>query len=418
MVLLACRPAATSDSTESTAERPRLVWADLHAHTNLLMDGCEANGAGCVSRDPGEPASDFLEQAVESGLSVVAITDHAEFSVYTDLASGREHDIWARTLEVVGAAPAGLVALVGYEWTAHCSTAQGVHRTLIFEEPDACEELRVPSCELEAKKETLGHELYAANPDEPAGNTDKLVARLAEVSACETRWLSFVHHPAMTTPAAVDWSHSAGPEPELLLEIHSEHGSSECRDPLSPGCSWGLSEFHDGAGSLQAALAAGQRPGLLAGTDSHDSRPGSVGDGPGPSALYEDLDGDGAPETATPHPYSGGITGIWVESLERSEVFSALQDKRTVAASWPMDITLLAGDQLPGRALEAGEWPLTVDVADVEDWTWEVVSPSGAVLEEPESITLSAGEVVYVRIRATIDSEEQRAWGSPWWVEE
>ncbi|HJN73909.1 MAG TPA: hypothetical protein QGF58_08260 [Myxococcota bacterium] len=412
--LLACRPATIVDSE---ALGLRLVWADLHAHTNLSMDGCEANGEGCVSREPGMPAADVLDTALQNGLSVLALTDHAEFSTYTDLSTGVGHEIWPRTLEIIQSAPDGLVVFPGYEWTAHCVDAQGIHRTVVFESPGACEELRVPSCQLVGQKDELGLEVYGENPNEPAGNTDKLYSRLAEVEACSTRWLSFVHHSAMTTPASVDWGHAAGPEDEVLLEVHSEHGSSECRDPLSEGCAWGLSEFHDGSGSLQAALAAGQRPGLLAGTDSHDARPGSLSDGPGPSGLYVDMDSDGLLETALPHPFAGGVTGIWVESLEREEVFDALLDKRTIAASWPMEITALAGEELPGRALEIGQWPLTVSVSGVDDWTWELVSASGTVEEEPESMTLASTDVFYLRIRASVDGVEQRAWASPWWAE-
>ena len=414
--LLGCRPAA--QPSESGFEGLRLVWADLHAHTNLSMDGCEANGQGCTSREPGLPASDVLDQAQESGLGVLALTDHVEFSLYTDLDNGTVHDIWERTLELVGAAPPELVVLPGYEWTAHCTEAQGIHRTVVFEEPDACESLRVPSCQLSGHKEELGHEVYTVNPNEKAGNTDKLYARIGEVSECSSRWLTFVHHPALTTPASIDWGHAAGPEDELLVEVHSEHGSSECTDPTVEGCDWAVSEFHDPLGSIQSALANGQRPGFLAGTDSHDARPGSVQDGPGPSGLYVDTDGDGKEESAELHPYAGGLTGIWVEELSREAVFDALLDKRTVAASWPLEVRVTAGGELPGRELPVGEHPVEVALEGVEDWTWELVATDGSFIEEPTTFILSEGEVVYLRIRAQVDGEEQRVWASPWWAAE
>lgn len=418
-LVLACRPAA--DTGRETPAPYRVVWADLHAHTNLSMDGCEAPDAGCRPRST--PAADALQNAVEAGLDVVALTDHAEFLEHQDLASGVVTNIWDATRTEVDAAPDGLVAFAGYEWTAHCAGAQNIHRTVVLEDPSACDAWRAPSCVLPARKEQLGHEVYTENPSAKISHSDALQLWMDDVPSVEgcsdTRWIGFVHHPGLTTPAGVDW---ANPGPllarELLVEIYSEHGSSECRE-LDGDCAWEVNTaFHAPEGSIHAMLAEGHRMGFLAGTDSHDGRPGSI-DAPGPSGQYVDTDDDGLADSVTLHHSRGGITGILLlpgEPLDRATVFDALEDRRTVATSHPFDPMVIALEPgvLPGREVDEGTWPLRIELP--EGATWEWVTPDGAVLAEPAELDLDAGDVGYIRVRATVDGVEHRAWASPWWV--
>ncbi|MCP4807814.1 MAG: hypothetical protein GY913_09770 [Proteobacteria bacterium] len=416
-LLTACRPAA--DVPDSSAAAPyRVVWADLHAHTNLSMDGCEDEGDACTARTT--PASDALENAVEAGLDVVSLTDHAEFLEHEDLETGQVSNIWDTTLARVADAPDGLIAYPGYEWTAHCAGAQNIHRTVVLEEAAPCSDWRVPSCVLPARKEQFGREAYTENPAVKVTHSDQLEDFLGDVptfeGCSESRWLAYIHHPGVTTPAGIDWS-ATGPlmSTERLVEVYSEHGSSECTDLTSPGCDWQVNtEFHAPEGSIQAMLETGHRMGFLAGTDSHDGRPGSI-DAPGPSGQYVDTDGDDLADVVTPHHSPGGITAVLLPvdaDLGRSQVFEALLDRRTIAASAALDplVVVLEPDILPGRAVEAGTYTLRLELP--EDATWEWVRPDGSVVEEPTELVLEAGDVGYVRVR----TDEHRAWASPWWV--
>jgi hypothetical protein len=464
-LVLACRPAARPqdsppesrvDSVDSRIDSPadspkdspgdselptppasRVVWGDLHSHTNLSMDGCEDNsGVGCLPRTSLKPAEDWYARAREFGLDFAAMTDHSEFAVYEDVTSGQSLDIWSRTLEVLGAPAEGdPLGFAGYEWTAHCEAGQGIHRTVVLEEAAPCAAWRVPSCPLNEQKLEIGKERYYPDPERPRRDTtDELLEGLAAAASSEgcedTRWVAFVHHPAYRTPADIDWS-EPGPllEEEQLVEVFSEHGSSECVDPTAEHCDWNLATTtYSPAGSLQAMLQAGHRPGLLAGTDSHDGRPGSIPDGPGPNSLYDDTDDDGIPDTARHHFTAGGLTGLIVDpelELTRAGVFDALESKRTVAASWnfeSLSVWLLSSSgtwHAPGEALEPGTYRLFVELedAELESWTWEWVQPDGGFTPEPAELGFAAGDVGYLRLRAQLRGQDQRVWVSPWWAD-
>ncbi len=425
------------DSEALTPPASRIVWGDLHSHTNLSMDGCEDNaGVGCLPRAALLPADDWYARARESQLDFAAMTDHSEFSVYEDVTSGARMDIWSRTLEVLARPAQGdPLGFAGYEWTAHCAGAQGLHRTVVLEEPQPCAAWRVASCPLKEQKAAIGKERYYADSERPRrDDTSELLEGLAAAptsDGCEdSRWIAFVHHPAYTIPADIDWS-DPGPllAEEALVEVYSEHGSSECVNPAAPYCDWNLAtEVYSPAGSLQAMLQAGHRPGLLAGTDSHDGRPGSLGDGPGPNSLYDDTDGDGVPDTAQHHRAPGGLTGLIVDpdaELDRAAIFDALESKRSVAASSSFEVLrvwVLSSTgtwHAPGEALEPGEYRLFVDLEDpdLEDWTWEWMLPDGSARAAPTELSFAPGDVGYLRLRAQLRGQEHRVWVSPWWAD-
>ena len=415
-----------------TASTPTLVvaWGDLHAHSGLSQDGCEDPDALCLP-DADLPGEAFFDNAATNGLAFAALTDHAEFVTYRRPADGVEIDTWERAQELVTAAEAGpVIPILGYEWTADGVDEDqvGVHRTVLLEDPAACSAFRVPGYPQPDLKETFpALEDYVANPAPSVVDSRELEAALeaaGDTAGCApTRAVSFLHHVAESPPASVDWTNPAFPlATDSVVEIASEHGSSECADLDSDGCDWhAQSEVYVASGSVQAALALGLRLGFVGGTDRHDADPGRLDDGPGPSSHLYDSDGDGVEDSAYLQYTTGTLTGVLApQPLTRAAIFDALQARHTLVGSRAFaGLDIHAQDAsgatwLPGDELPAGTYTLVVTLDDpaVTDWTAERVDPANGT-HPLEAFTLAAGDVAYVRVRATVNGVEHRAWASP-----
>jgi hypothetical protein len=416
----------------------RLLWGDPHAHTNLSHDGCEDPEALCGPRGD-LPGADAFALAAENGLDFAALTDHAEFSAWSRVDPPVTVDIREETLRLAAAQDGGgPIPLVGFEWTGEyrawdaalgAEVQAGGHRTVLFDSIDPCEDFWVGATEPQERKATWGVERYTRR-DRVVADPTAFVASLAEAAArCgAVRALSWFHHPALTRPGQVRWDLSVNRGlGDAVVEIYSEHGSSECFDLSQEGCAWQVDEpFHVGTGSVQAALQQGFALGFLAGTDGHDGRPGSLADGPG--TVSGDADVPGAYGRAY---CPGGLTGVLVagEDPGRAEILDAIAQRSTLAASWrPEAALVLALGQdgalyLPGDDVPAAASPLRllVRVDDPAGATWNVqlLDPWGepwldaatAAVDEP--FDLAPGDVRYVRVRAWIDGVEQRLWASP-----
>jgi hypothetical protein len=231
----------------------------------------------------------------------------------------------------------------------------------------------------------------------------------------------------------VDWTQELNSQlGDRLVEIHSEHGSSECVDPAADGCAWGVNaERHVPWGAVQAAWRQGLRLGLVGGTDNHEGRPGSLEDGPGVIASARDDDGDGVPELWHELHCGGSVTGAFYagEDLDRPALFDALEARSTAVASW-IPLALRAGAvgqdgrvYLPGAEIPAAASPLhlllEVEEPEAEAWRVQLLDPWNRTwLEAGEprldaSFELPEGELRYLRVTAWIGGEEQRLWTSP-----
>lgn len=163
------------------------------------------------------------------------------------------------------------------------------------------------------------------------------------------------HHPAATLPMATDWScHSDVWEP--AVELYSEHGSSLWRTP-----DWDppTAEYAE-LGSVEAALDPAWfalQLGFMAGTDSHDTRPGSVCE---PDAQHTSV------------PDEGGVTLVVLpegEVFDRPQIHEAIVAHRTWATSGPRVPALVRWSSLGAPLAGLGEavalpdtQPLTVEV--------------------------------------------------------
>jgi len=205
------------------ADAPRILWGDMHGHTNW-SDGT------------GHPEDYLLYARDVAGLDVAALTDHDHWGTpWFD----QSPDRWKTTIDLTEKyyEPGRFVTLLGFEWT---SWDYG-HRHVIY---------------FDRSGEILSS--VDAATQTPTQLWDALRGRNA---------MTIAHHSA-GGPVPVDWSFAPDPVLEPVTEIASVHGSSEAADsPLAiydpvPG-RW-----------VRDQLARGYRLGFVGSGDSHDGHPG------------------------------------------------------------------------------------------------------------------------------------------------
>ncbi len=439
------------DTFEHFTIAREVKWGDLHAHSNLSQDGCEETESNCA--DHGEkPGELFFQTAKESGLDFAALTDHAEYvTLFPDGdTSGEGIDIWsAQKALVLEAESEDFLPIVGYEWTwkkprdlNEEGYFTGGHKTVIFEETDVCEAWRVaiPKAYEESVKGVDGPVAVTGNPYTAANfyalwnafGTARQICGSAGV-------MTFSHHTAYDLPQATDWANPDN-EPDLafetLIEMYSEHGSSECWDTSVEHCDWSLKTTSEyvGDGSVQAALYMGYTLGFVGGTDAHDARPGTTSDH-SCVAHFRDLDGDLIGDEPTCHDYGGGLTGALVQGdYTRSSLFQAFEDRHTIVSSGPMLPIRAIGQggdgrfYLPGSSvdIDTGLFSIwvsaegllapngfTIEAIELLDSTGAIVYSTGATSLEYE-LDLADDPAYYVRLRFTTKEAEYRIWVSPW----
>ncbi len=201
-----------------------------------------------------------------------------------------------------------------------------------------------------------------------------------------------------------------------VVEIHSKWGTSEYRGNPNP-----LHQVHPGPSYAADLLGRGLKLGFIAGTDTHATMPGGLGQEPGHI--------DRLP----------GLTAVWAEGLSPRAVFRAIQGRDCYAASGERIYleARIAGAR-PGQTLERpGAEPRRISVsaaAESEIRAIEIVRNGRGVLwHQPPSWQGSVefadedalaglwlesshlGRFVYYYARVTCASGAQ-AWSSPVWL--
>jgi len=225
---------AQSNPLVVSAEGPRILWGDLHGHSNF-SDGT------------GVPEDYFVYARDVSALDVVALTDHDHWGV---LPLVDTPELWReiRTQTARFYEPGRFVTLLGFEWT---NWIYGHRHVLYFgDDGPVVDSVNVAT-------------------DEP----QELWAALGELPA-----LTIAHHPA-GGPIATDWDIPPDPRFEPVTEVISIHGSSEALD--SPDV------VHDAVPGHFArdALDRGYRLGFVGSGDRHDGHPGAYRSDPAVGGL-------------------------------------------------------------------------------------------------------------------------------------
>jgi hypothetical protein len=278
----------TSNPIVSTGGAGRLLWGDIHTHS-IVSDGTQ------------EPWYLYHRARDLEGWDFTSVSDHDTWSFGEERSrSPRELSLMMRIADEYNR-PGEFVTLRTYEWTHH---VRG-HRNVLFG-PD-----EMPVF------------LPTTNPayETPEGLLAALDGRDAIVVA---------HHPAWKTHAG-EMRFDFGPRGreqgaglQRLVEVYSRHGNSEfygCPRPISHvsqvegvrGTVMRMVLGKEYAGSrsgsyVRDALAAGRRFGLIAGSDEHI--------------------GGGDPRRAPSLLYSGGITGIFADSVTREDAWRSLKSGR------------------------------------------------------------------------------------------
>ena len=203
---------------------PRVLWGDLHGHSNL-SDGT------------GVPEDYFVYGRDVSALDVLALTDHDHWGM---LPLDRHPDLWREIVETTARfhEPGRFVTLLGYEWT---SWIHGHRHVLYFED--------------------RGEVISSIEP-----RTESPVQLWQALEG--SRALTFAHHSA-GGPIATNWDIPPDPRFEPVTEIVSIHGSSEALD--TPG------RIYDPVPGnfVRDVLDRGYVLGFVGSGDSHDGHPGA-----------------------------------------------------------------------------------------------------------------------------------------------
>lgn len=344
---------------------PRILWADLHGHSNL-SDGT------------GTPADFFRYARDVGGLDVAALTDHDHWGMrFLDAHPA----MWDRIRQAVEDAhePGRFVTLLGYEWT---SWLHGHRHVLYFEDDGPV----LSSIDRERRYET------------PAQLWDALRGQSA---------LTFAHHSA-GGPVATNWTYAPDPEFEPVTEIVSVHGSSESRDTPRP-------IYAPVAGNyVRDALEQGYRLGLIGSGDSHDGHPGLA-------QLASPARNSGLAAIIAPEKTRASV----LEALRARRVYAT--NGARIFLRTTLDGRFEMGSVIPPRGPDAPDrQTLDIRVAAPAPLATIDIIRSGEVVHQIdgegdtewsarlEVPALEPGEFLYVRV---VQNNEGAAWSSPFFAD-
>lgn len=339
---------------------PRILWGDLHGHSNL------SDGTGTPE--------DYMVYARDvAGLDVAALTDHDHWGM---LFLDEQPGLWERIQEVTKRfhEPGRFVTVLGYEWT---NWLHGHRHVLHFEDAGRILSSIDPAYETPAQ---LWSGLRA----------DKALA------------LTFAHHSA-GGPIATNWDYAPDPEFEPVTEVASVHGSSEAPDSPHPIYSPLAGNF------VRDALGRGYRLGFIGSGDSHDGHPGlaqlASGKGGLAAIFSEELTREGVLEALrTRRVYATNGARIVLRCAFGPHRMGATIPAAESGGKNMLFLHAIGTDALAAiDVVRSGEIVQTIDAEGAWDFTTAV-----------ELEGFQPGEYLYVRV---IQADRGTAWSSPFYFE-
>jgi hypothetical protein len=335
---------------------PRVLWGDLHGHSQL-SDGT------------GTPEDYFAYARDVAALDVIALTDHDHWGMrFLDGNPG----LW-KTIEDAARRfdePRRFVALVGFEWT---SWLHGHRHVLYFD----------------GRADVLS----SLDPryEDPALLWKALEGRSA---------VTIAHHSA-GGPVSTNWDFAPPPELEPVTEVVSVHGSSEASD--APGTIYAAVPGN----FVRDALGRGLRFGFIGSGDSHDGHPGLAhlaSPGGGLAAIFsEETTRAGVLRALRARrTYATNGPRIWLRTwLDGNEMGSL------ISPSEAPDQELRFAIAAPGPVervdvIRSGEIVSVVSVSGRRELSETLRIPS-----------LRSGDYVYLRV---VQENGGAAWSSPVYV--
>ncbi len=395
---------------------------DPHVHTGLSGDGGSDDLSGTCSGTCGDFYTVF-DDARAAGLDWISVNDHVNGNQVE-----MEADEWTELLSMALAAndDGNFITIPGGEvWVALSIDERLGHKTMMFFGDDAT-----------LANLTLDQFQAVSSTDTIVDSCDAIWDWADGLSSTYGDMLLIPHHPAASLPMPTDWScHDQTYQP--AVEIYSGHGQSISAD-------WDYDEMWSGAeesGTVEEALdpdSYALQLGFIAGSDSHDTRPGNV--------CQSDSE-------HTNHPFGGGHTLVVLDegdTFDRAAIYDAIVSRNTIATTGPMvpvvvsygsggaslgdlgdDLAVPTGQELDIEVMVGGEWAAYVDIV-------EIVTPAGTTELTDEgsdtySLTVSAGDMpewLYVQVQLDGDSfygtscddggddGTEYAWTSPSYVAE
>lgn len=329
----------------------RVFWGDIHGHTGL------SDGTGT----PG----DYYRYARDvAGLDVAASTDHDTWG-FRPLRGASWDSTMAETARFHE--PGRFITLLGYEWT---SWSFG-HRNVYFPSDSGavfpCNERRT---------------------DTPA----ELWKALAPWRA-----ITIAHHVG-GGPVATDWRRRPPPRQEMVVEVYSVHGNSECFG--CRGMIYSPAEGH----FVQDALGRGYRLGFVASGDGHVCHPGRWSPG-----------------------NTQGLVAFLADTLTREAIWECLTARRVYATSGarillqfavndrPMGSELAEVDGIRRiTAAAVGTAPLArLEIVKNGSARWTIPCNGMVATVEQTDSTQGGGDYYYARV---LQEDGHQAWSSPVWV--
>jgi hypothetical protein len=363
-----------------------LYWGDLHGHSNL-SDGRRS------------PEAYFTYARDEAGLDFCSLTDHVDHVPASRLGLMSDES-WAEVREATNRfnEPGRFVSLLGLKRSVPS-----------WDRP-------TPGSLCVYYRGTDGPML---RPDHPL--RDWLRPRGVDGEAEMTRlWRALAEVPCLraVVHSASDrqgycWSQAPPKYGVDLVEVYSKRGCCETAAAPFPMLSADGTGPRPG-GTVHDALAAGVRPGFIAGSGTHLGMPGS-----------DRWENDWA---GTARYDKSGLTAVYAEELTREAIFDALKERRCYAATHErIHLEFSVNRQPMGSVLTAPDGPLRLQICATGTRPIKrlEVFRDGAIIhhktggrEEAELIideSPPAGPTWYYA-RVT-QSGEDYAWSSPIWIE-